>query len=85
MTDSTRVQGGLICAVVLGLGALFALGLLRESYWALAIPVAAIVVFALGLAFWVGWTIATIRVEPEALEPEAADQTETRPAGGESA
>ncbi len=85
MTDSTRAQGGLICAVVLGLGALFAVGLLRESYWALAIPVAAIVAFALGRAFWVGWTIATIRVEPEAAEPEPADPAESRPAGGESA
>ena len=30
-----------------------------------ALPVAVLVFFVLGLAFWVGWTIATVRVEPE--------------------
>ena len=33
---------------------------------ALAIPIAIAVFFVLGLTFWVGYTIATIRVEPEA-------------------
>ena len=65
MTDSSRAQGGLICVAVVVLAALFLGGLFRESYWALALPVAALVCFVLGLAFWVGWTIATVRVEPE--------------------
>ena len=65
MTDSSRAQGGLICVAVVVLGALFLGGIFRESYWALALPVAALVCFVLGLAFWVGWTIATVRVEPE--------------------
>ncbi len=64
MNDSSRTQGGLICVAVVVLGAWFLLGLLSESYWALAIPVAVLVFFALGLAFWVGYTIATIQVEP---------------------
>lgn len=72
MTDSSRAQGGLICVAVVVLGALFLAGVLRESYWALALPVAALVLCVLGLAFWVGWTIATVRVEPE----PAADATE---------
>lgn len=73
MTDDSRAQGGLICAVVVVLGLLFAVGLLHESYWALALPVAALTFFALGLAFWVGWTIATIRVDPEPEPPEPPD------------
>lgn len=72
MTDSSRAQGGLICAVVVVVGLIFLLGVLSGSYWALAIPVAALVFFVLGLTFWVGWTIATIRVEPEQAEPTPA-------------
>ena len=64
MNDSSRTQGGLICIGVVIVGAWFLLGLLQQSYWALAIPVAVLVFFALGLTFWVGYTIATIQVEP---------------------
>lgn len=64
MTDASRAQGGLICIAVVVVAACFLLGLLQQSYWALAIPVAIAVFFALGLTFWVGYTIATIRVEP---------------------
>lgn len=74
MTDSSRAQGGLLCVGVIVVGLLFLLGILSGSYWALALPVAALVFFALGLTFWVGWTIATIRVEPEEVvtPPSAA-------------
>ncbi len=65
MTDSSRTQGALLCAGVALLALLFLVGVLSKSYWALAIPVAALVFFVLGLSFWVGWTIYTIRVEPE--------------------
>jgi len=77
MKDSSRTQGGLICVAVAILGAWFLLGLLQHSYWALAIPVAAIVCFALGLIFWVGYTIATIHVEPidETEPPRVGDPT----------
>ena len=64
MNDSSRAQGGLICVGVVILGAWFLLGLLQESYWAIAVPVAVLVFFALGLSFWVGYTIATVQVEP---------------------
>jgi len=72
MTDSSRAQGAMICVAVVVLGLLFLGGILSGSYWALAIPVAAAVFFVLGLAFWVGWTIATIRVEPEPSGPVVA-------------
>jgi threonine/homoserine efflux transporter RhtA len=74
MNDSSRTQGGLICVGAVVVGAWFLLGLLQKSYWAIAIPVAVAVFFGLGLAFWVGYTIATIQVEPfEEREPPASD------------
>lgn len=74
MDASSRTQGGLICVGVVVLGAWFLLGVLKESYWALALPVALLVFFALGLTFWVGYTIATVEVEPYDEEaPPAAD------------
>ena len=81
MSDSSRTQGGLICVGVVILAAWFLLGLLQQSYWAIAIPVALLVFFALGLTFWVGYTIATIQVEADA-SPEvlATDVTEEAPA-----
>ena len=81
MNDSSRTQGGLICAAVVILGAWFLLGLLQQSYWALAIPVAILVFFVLGLTFWVGYTIATIQVEPydEGDLPPAEDERDVAP------
>jgi threonine/homoserine efflux transporter RhtA len=74
MDASSRTQGGLICVAVVVLGAWFLLGILKESYWALALPVALLVFFALGLTFWVGYTIATVQIEPyEENEAPAAD------------
>ncbi len=78
MNDSSRTQGGLICVGVVILGAWFLLGLLQQSYWAIAIPVAIVVLFALGLTFWVGYTIATIQVDPyQDSETEAAEGDST--------
>lgn len=76
MNESSRAQGGLICVGVVVVAAVFMLGLLQQSYWALAIPVAAVVFFLLGLTFWVGYTIATIQVEPY---EEAAPPAEPEP------
>ena len=85
MRDSSRTQGGLICIGVVVVGAWFLLALLQQSYWALAIPVALLVFFGLGLTFWVGYTIATVEVEPyqdvEPSPPEAdPDAVTDRPA-----
>ncbi len=73
MNDSSRTQGGLICVGVVIVGAVFLLGLLQQSYWAVALPVAILVFFVLGLTFWVGYTIATIQVEPYQDTPPAAE------------
>ncbi len=65
MPDSSRTQGSVICVAVLELALWFLAGLLQQSYWAIAIPVAIVVFFALGLSFWIGYTIATVQVEPD--------------------
>lgn len=83
MNDSSRTQGGLICVAVVILAAWFVSGLMQGSYWAIALPVAVIVFFVLGLSFWVGYTIATIRVEP--FEEPADDATPEPPATSPSA
>ena len=65
MTDESRTQGWAICIGAIVLGLLFLIGVLDGSYVALAIPVAILTFFVLGLTAWVGYTIATIRVEVE--------------------
>ena len=65
MNDSTRAQGWAICLGAGLLALLFIVGVLGGSYWAIALPVAVLTLFVLGLAGWVGYTIATIQVEPD--------------------
>ncbi len=83
MNDSSRQQGWAICAGAGLLALLFVIGVLSRSYLALAIPVAMLTLFALGLAGWVGYTIATIQVEPEP-DPVADDTTRDPAAPGSS-
>lgn len=64
MNLNTRIQGMLICAGTVVAALFFLLGLIMKSYWALAVPVAIGFLWLLGLAFWIGWTLLTIRVEP---------------------
>jgi hypothetical protein len=81
MTDSSRTQGRLICAGAAIVGAVFLFGLIAGAWWAVAIPVGIMLAFVLGLTFWVGWTIATVQVEPEpdpgapSAEPEDASDS----------
>lgn len=63
--ERSRILGGLVCLAAVAGGALFLFGILVRSYWALALPLAALVLFVLGLVFWIGWTIATVQVEPQ--------------------
>lgn len=81
MNDASRTQGWAICIGSALLAFLFVVGILNRSYWALALPVAVITLFVLGLAGWVGYTIATIQVEPEpapeVLSTEQSGEAET--------
>ena len=85
MTDTSRNQGALICIGATVAALLFVLGVLSGSYLALAIPVAILTLFALGLVFWVGWTIYTVQVEPERDEPPAAPTVPPSPPSSPSA
>ena len=73
MNDASRIQGWAICIGSGVLALLFLIGILNGSYLALAVPVAILTFFVLGLAGWVGFTIATIQVEPDPA-PEAGEE-----------
>ena len=80
MNDASRMQGWAICLGAAFLALLFVIGILNGSYWAIALPVAVLTLFVLGLAGWVGFTIATIQVEadpaPEVLTTDAAAEAD---------
>ena len=76
MDTTQRIQGGLICLGAALAALAFLWGLASGSYWALAVPVGLLVLFVLGLVFWVGWTILTVRVEPEADEAPTESENE---------
>ena len=63
--ERSRMLGGLLCLGAIALGALFIAGVLAHNWWAIALPVSALVLFVLGLVTWIGWTIATVQVEAE--------------------
>jgi hypothetical protein len=83
MTESSRTQGLLICGGSALAGVIFLVGLLTKSWWAVALPVGALLAFGLGLTFWVGWTIATVQVEPEP-DADAASSVPPAPTSGDS-
>ena len=84
MNETSRNQGWAICGGA-GLAALlFLVGILNGSYWAIAIPVAIVTFFALGLIAWVGYTIATIQVDADAT-PENLTTDEPKVAGENAA
>ncbi len=66
MNETSRNQGWAITGAAGVAAFLFVVGILNGSYLALAIPVAIVTLFALGLVAWVGYTIATIQVEADA-------------------
>ncbi|MDH4121282.1 MAG: hypothetical protein OEV94_06230 [Deltaproteobacteria bacterium] len=53
----TRMKGVLICLVSLALGGAFGAGVLAQSYWALAVPVALGVLAVVFLTTWTGYTL----------------------------
>jgi hypothetical protein len=80
MNETSRTQGWAICGGAGLAGLLFLVGILNGSYWAIAIPVAIVTFFALGLVAWVGYTIATIQVDADAT-PENLTTDEPRGPG----
>jgi fatty acid desaturase len=78
MNETSRNQGWAIMGGAIFLGLLFLAGILQGSYWALALPIAVLVFFVLGLVAWVGHTIATVQVEAEPPAVEPAPEPESR-------
>jgi hypothetical protein len=72
--DKNRMYGLLICIGILVVGLLFVVGVFTGSYAALAIPVTIFTLGVLGLGFWIGWTIFSIKVEP----PPPEDKEEAK-------
>ena len=60
----TRRYGTIISAVSVLLGLIYLVGLLRRSYWALALPVTAATMGALYIAVWIGRALMTTPSEP---------------------
>lgn len=60
----TRRSGALISLVAVLFGAVFAVGVLRRSYWALAIPVSIGTGSALYVVLWIGRALMTTPAEP---------------------
>lgn len=75
MNDASSTQGWAICIAAGVLALLFVLGVLGGSYVAIAIPVSILTLFVLGLAGWVGYTIATVQVEPALQDEPIASAT----------
>lgn len=78
--QTSRLVGGLICVLVVVIGAAFVWGVVVRSYWAVAIPVVIGFLGMLTLGFWIGWTMAVTRIEPppEATE-EGTSKTDSTP------
>lgn len=70
--DKSRLYGLLICIGIVIVGILFIVGVFLKSYVALAIPVVIFTLGVLGLGFWIGWTIFSIKVVPP--EPEEKEE-----------
>ena len=69
--DKSRLYGLLICIGIVIVGILFVVGVFMGEYIALAVPVVIFTLGVLGLGFWIGWTIFSIKVVPP--EPEEKD------------
>ena len=79
MNETSRNQGWAITGAAGVAALLFVIGILNGSYLALAIPVAIVTLFALGLVAWVGYTIATIQVEADATPEVLATDAPSSP------
>jgi urea transporter len=62
------MYGIVICAASAIAGLVFLIGVLRKSYWALAMPVVVGFLGALYVAFWIGRALITTPLEPPAPE-----------------
>ncbi len=76
MGDTSRFWGAVLCLVIAIIAVVFLWGISIQSYWALAIPVLIGFLGVLGLGFWIGWTILTIKTTPPVPDPPPAGNPE---------
>jgi hypothetical protein len=79
MTDTSRISGGLLCAVIVVVAGIFLWGISAQSYWALAVPVVVGFLGVLAMGFWIGWTILTIKTAPAMAEPSPPEKQNAGP------
>ena len=71
-----RQGGRAICLTSALLALLFVVGVWRESYWALAVPVAVAVLGLLGMVFHIGWAIVGQRTTLPGEHAEGGSEAE---------
>ena len=63
--EQTRRYGMIISVGAVVFGAIYTIGVLKKSYWMLAIPVTAATMGALYIALWIGRALMTTEAEPQ--------------------
>ena len=66
--ERSQMYGLAICGASAVAALVFLVGVLRKSYWALAMPVIVGFLGALYVAFWIGRALITTPLEPPAQE-----------------
>ena len=66
MAERSHFYGMMICAATIMTAIVFLGGVLRRSYWAVALPVAGGFLGALYVAFWIGRALIATPIEPPA-------------------
>ncbi len=66
MAERSHFYGIIICAVTIATAIGFLTGVMRRSYWALALPVTGGFLGALYVAFWIGRALIATPIDPPA-------------------
>lgn len=66
MAERSHFYGLIICGITLFTAVTFLAGVMRRSYWALALPVTGGFLGALYVAFWIGRALISTPIEPPA-------------------
>ena len=66
MAERSHMYGLMICGISILTALTFLTGVMRRSYWALALPVTGGFLGALYIAFWIGRALIGTPIEPPA-------------------
>jgi hypothetical protein len=76
--ERSQSLGSMLMAVAALQMLVFTLGVVRRSYYAVALPVLGAMTAISGLLFWVGYTMANM--EPDLAELDMEEEEEPQPA-----